>query len=285
MEIKLCAFADEASAMLEGQIQALKRNGIKLIELRGIDGKNVSAVSLAEAEGCAQRLRESGIDVWSIGAPIGKIDIGGDYSEHLELARHVFRLAGVFGTDKIRVFSFYTAEHASHREKVFLQMRELVSLAAEFGVKLFHENEKGIFGDTAENVKDLLDNVKGLYSIYDPANYVQCGQNMKAAMASLAHVASYYHIKDALFEGGAVVPSGFGDGEIPALIAAIDMDAVLTLEPHLKLFEGYAGIDRHELKGKFMYSSSDEAFDAAANALKDILRNTGYKEESGAWIR
>ena len=34
-KIKLCAFADEADPMLDGQIEALKANGISLLEIRG----------------------------------------------------------------------------------------------------------------------------------------------------------------------------------------------------------------------------------------------------------
>ena len=47
--MKLCAFADEASSMLDGQISALKRNDIPYLEIRGIDGKNIKDVTVPEA--------------------------------------------------------------------------------------------------------------------------------------------------------------------------------------------------------------------------------------------
>lgn len=53
--IKLCAFADEAGKSLQEQIEALKRNNINLIELRGIDGENIADIS--EEKGC--KLRQS----------------------------------------------------------------------------------------------------------------------------------------------------------------------------------------------------------------------------------
>ena len=93
--IRLCAFADEADERLEGQIEALKRNGISLIELRGIDGVNVSKLTLAEAEKYAQRLADAGIAVWSIGSPIGKVDISVDLEGYLSEVRHVCRLARI----------------------------------------------------------------------------------------------------------------------------------------------------------------------------------------------
>ena len=41
----LSAFADEASPSLDEQLQALKEEGIGLIELRGVDGKNCSKLN------------------------------------------------------------------------------------------------------------------------------------------------------------------------------------------------------------------------------------------------
>ena len=46
--MKLCAFADEASAAISGQIAALQRNGISLLEIRGVNGKNIKDVTLVD---------------------------------------------------------------------------------------------------------------------------------------------------------------------------------------------------------------------------------------------
>lgn len=48
--IRLSAFADEASASVEGQITALHRNKISYIEIRALDGVNVSKVSEEDAK-------------------------------------------------------------------------------------------------------------------------------------------------------------------------------------------------------------------------------------------
>ena len=47
--IRLCAFSDEANPSLEGQIAAMKRNGIALTELRSVGGKNVKDLTVDEA--------------------------------------------------------------------------------------------------------------------------------------------------------------------------------------------------------------------------------------------
>ena len=56
--VTLCAFADEASTEFDGQIKALLRNNIYNIELRGLDGKNISALSEEEAEIYAEKLEK-----------------------------------------------------------------------------------------------------------------------------------------------------------------------------------------------------------------------------------
>ena len=59
--IRLCAFSDEASDSLEGQIAALLRNNIKLTELRSVGGVNVKDFTNEQAEAYAKQLAESGI--------------------------------------------------------------------------------------------------------------------------------------------------------------------------------------------------------------------------------
>ena len=49
-EIKLCAFADESSAIFEEQLAALLRNNIPYMEMRNIDGKNVKKLTIDEAK-------------------------------------------------------------------------------------------------------------------------------------------------------------------------------------------------------------------------------------------
>ena len=39
------AFADEASPMIDSQIKALRRNGLQGLEIRTVDGENISAIS------------------------------------------------------------------------------------------------------------------------------------------------------------------------------------------------------------------------------------------------
>ena len=283
MTLRLSAFADEASADFAEQIRALREERIPYIELRGLDGKNVSDLTDAEAERYAAVLKEGNVRVWSIGSPLGKIGIEDDFEAHLRKAERVFRIAHIFGTEKVRVFSFFTDTPEKDEEKVTARMLKMTELASDCGVRLYHENEKHIFGDTAARCDALLRRVPGLGCVFDPANFVQCGENVPAALALLR--VDYYHIKDALFAGGEVVPAGHGDGHIGELIGGIGGDTVLTLEPHLSVFEGYAQIDATQLKNKFSYPSQRAAFAAAAEALRVVLKENGFCEEGETWIK
>ena len=278
MKFKLAAFADESSPELSGQIDALKRNGFGHLEIRNINGKNVSDLTLSEAKEIAAQLADHGLSVKSLGSPIGKIQVDGDYAAHLDLYKHTLDLAGVFGADRIRLFSFYIpagVDPASCRETVLRRMEDFVVLAKPHGVTACHENEKGIYGDIAVRCLDLHQNVPGLAAVFDPANFIQCGQDTLEGWAMLESYVNYMHIKDAL-PNGSVVPPGEGIGNVPVLLEkfAAQGGQLLSLEPHLSDFVGLKSLEREgeaSIVGTLSFESNEAAFDHAAKALRKIL--------------
>ena len=279
--IRICAFADEAAETLDGQIEALKRERIPCLELRSVDGKNVLDFTEEEARGYAAKLAEAGIEVWSIGSPLGKVKIDCDFDAYLEKVRHILKLAKIFSCTRVRMFSFFEAYEA--REEVLRRLSVMVKEAEEAGVHLYHENEKEIYGDTVERVEDLMHSVPGLRFIYDPANFIQCGADMQQATDRLLSRISYFHIKDVVRATGELVPAGEGDGLIPEMLSRIPRDATLTLEPHLAIFAGYGQIDNSEMKNKYVFKNNSEAFAAAAEGLRKVLRAAGYEETEKGW--
>ena len=278
--IRLCAFADEADEMLVRQIEALKRNGISLIELRSVNGKNVSELTDEEAIEVKDMLSENGISVWSVGSPLGKVNIS-EAEAHMQKVRRVCELAKILNAGRIRMFSFFEAYEKSDAVKKYLT--EMCEIAGEYGVSLCHENEKEVYGDTLERVLELADaKIEGLRFVFDPANYIQCGIDVGEALDCLFDKTAYFHIKDVIAETSELVPAGVGDGKIDQMIARIKesgRDAVLTLEPHLKLFAGYGAIDNTVLQTKYQFATNDESFDAAVTALKGLLVAGGYTEK------
>ena len=281
--IRLSAFSDEAGAELSCQIAALKRNNISLTELRSVGGKNVKALTLDEAREISRELRENGIELSALGSPMGKVDIDVDLDEYLEEVKHMCELAVIFGTSRIRMFSFHNAY--DKKEKVFEYLRAMVKVAEGYGITLCHENEKKIYGDTTERVLELYENVEGLKLIYDFANYLQCDQMPEENMDVLYPITEYFHIKDVVHATGELVPAGYGDGRIGMLIRRLDRDAIFTIEPHLKVFDGYGDIDGEEMKHRFHFTNGEEAFDFAVEAIKKLILENGYKEVDGGYER
>lgn len=278
----LSAFADEASESLEGQITALKRNGISHMEIRGVGGKPVIDYSEEEIKKIAGALSKEGISVSAVGSPIGKVNITDDLEAHFKRFCHTVEAARILGANRIRMFSFYLPEGADpedYAEKVYGEVSRMCDYAGEKGVICCHENEKGIFGDTAPRVKQLYDHCAGLRGVFDPANFVQCGEVPGTFYKTLLPYTEYLHIKDAYQADGCVVPAGEGDGSVPEVIEGFyskNSGRVLSVEPHLTHFVGLSSLQKEELKGREGYQNADEAFDAAVNALKTILDKRGY---------
>lgn len=282
--IRLSAFADESDNRIEGQIAALKRNGLSLLEIRNVNGKNVMELTDDEAKEIKALLDEAGIKMWSIGSPIGKKDISISEEEHLADVRRGCELAKIFGAENIRVFSFYNAE--KDHAKMLDLMKKTVAIGNEYGIRMCHENDKGLYGDNLERTAEVLRETPGLYSVYDPANFLQVGEKAEDTLAALADKAYYFHIKDVVAETGELVPAGYGDGNLHGLIRDhVKGDKVLTVEPHLKIFGGYVLNDSTVLKTKFHFESNVEAFDTAIAAIKKILVEEGYVEKEGAFVK
>ena len=289
----LSAFADEADKMLDGQIEAMKENGVACVELRGVDGKNVKDLTIDEAKNVRARLDAAGIRVSSMGSPFGKISVTDDFEEHLKQFAHALELCKVLGCDRMRMFSFYypkDEDPEKYQDVVFERIEKMLELAEKAGVTLCHENEKGIYGDIASRCLKLIEHFGGrLKCIFDPANFIQCGEKPIENFALLKDHIYYMHIKDALLANGAVVPSGCGDGNVPEIIRQLSARAdgmVLTVEPHLTVFDGLKNLQDEEVKHEYTYASSREAFHAAVSAIQKILKDQGFEsKKTGEWTK
>ena len=188
-------------------------------------------------------------------------------------------MADILGAKNIRMFSFYIPAGRAPEEfrgKVFDQMGAMIEASAGRGIDLCHENEKGIYGDMAVRCLELHQAFPELKAVYDPANFIQCGQETWSGWEMLKPYVKYLHIKDAMADGN-VVPAGKGIGQVPSIVKDfLSMGgSALTLEPHLKVFDGLAALERENDKsavGAYCYNTNDEAFDAACAALREILR-------------
>ena len=269
--IRLSAFADEIAADPVEQLDVLTAHGIRHVEFRSIHGTNVLDLTDAQHEAFRALLRGRGFALSAIGSPIGKIPIGEPFFPHLDRYRRALDLADFYDCPRIRVFSYYLPkgeDPATHRDEVMRRMAEKAELALRRGVTLVLENERGIYGDTAARVLDVLETVHlpSLGHAFDPANYVEVGQPIDEAWSLLRGRTVHFHVKDYSTAQGRNVPAGQGDGQIPRLIAeavAGGFAGFCVLEPHLVVAEQSYGF------------TGPERFGDAARALKQALDAQG----------
>lgn len=273
--ITLSAFADEIGPDLKLQMDTCEASGVKCIDVRAIDGVNVSMMNLQQVAIYRKQMDDRGFRVPCIGSPLGKIRIDEDFAAHLDLLKHCCEVAKAFGTDLIRVFSFYPspgAKIADQRKEVMERLQAMADTAGRAGAVLMHENEKAIYGAKPDGVKDIFATVKSaaLKGIFDPANYVEEGirpydDGWKMGLDKLT---DYFHIKDKQPGLKACVPAGQGQGQIELVLRELkarDWSGYMTLEPHLSHAGQFAGFTGPQL------------FETAVSALKKLLDRVGLK--------
>ena len=277
--MRIFAFADEANNMIDGQIAAMRRNSLAGLEIRNVDGVNISDITADKANELRKKLEDAGFITRSVGSPIGKIDIEKDeFAAHTEKFKKTLELGNILGAGNIRLFSFYIPQDknaADYKNEVIDRLGLFCDIAKGSGIELCHENEKGIYGDVASRCLEIHQAVPELKGVFDPANFVQCGQDTWEAWQMLNPYIYYLHIKDALADGQ-VVPAGKGIGNVPAIVEAFGKrgGGTMTLEPHLNAFIGLAGLEREgdtSVVGGLAFDSSEAAFDCAADSMKKIV--------------
>jgi sugar phosphate isomerase/epimerase len=271
----LSAFADEIGPDPQQQIDILKQCGVRHIELRSIVSKNVLDLTDSQVADFKSLLDRHGFKLSAIGSPIGKIKIDEPFEPHRKRFQRAIELCKVFGTRNIRIFSYYLPEGGdwdNWRRDVMDRMWEKAKLAERAGVRLLHENEHAIYGESPAHVIDLMETVREqinpetFAAIYDPANYVYGGHDPWQAWQMTKEWTVHFHIKDWVRgEKQARLP-GDGHGRIRDVMAdavARKYDGFATLEPHLLGGGPTGGVTGPEL------------FPKAVAAFKKILEQVG----------
>jgi sugar phosphate isomerase/epimerase len=275
----ISAFADEIDPDPIKQVEVLKACGVRHIELRSIHGTNVLALTDAQVKDFKALLDRNGFKLSAIGSPIGKVKIDDPFEPHLEKFKRAIELCGVFGTRNIRIFSYYPPDNhdgdwSAWRGEVLRRMAEKCELARKAGVRLVHENEHRIYGDSPERITDLMTSLRKSFgpdtigAVHDPANFVFCGydpwQGWLASKPFLVH----FHVKDWIAGEKHGCLAGEGQSRMAEVIAdavAMSYDGFATMEPHLLGGGPTGGVTGPEL------------FPKAVAAFKKILDASGAR--------
>jgi sugar phosphate isomerase/epimerase len=239
--------ADEAGASIDAQIKAHQELGWDHIELRLVDGTNLTMVPDDKFVEVYRKVTEAGMQVSCFGSAIAnwarpitcdpRIDIE-------DLKRAIPRMRQL-GTPFIRVMSYPNdpdspiAEN-EWRAEAIRRMKTLAKIAEDGGIILAHENCSGWGGLSAENSNLLLREVNSpaLRVVFDTGNPVTYGQDAWEYYRAVYDDIVYVHIKDARRIDGKDVYTycGEGDGyvrEIVGDLLARGYDGGFSIEPHL----------------------------------------------------
>jgi len=272
---RLSAFADEVTEDFRAQVEYLAKEKVGFIEPRFVNRKNIMDLSRAELDEARKLIRDHGLKVSAIGSPIGKVRLDEPFGPHLDKFKHAVELALFFETPFIRMFSYYAPEGKNiddYRDQVMERMAAKVDVVKDVDVTMVHENEAHIYGHTAENCVDLIEAIgsEKLRLAYDPANFVwgeKITNNVEVCWPVMQPYVVHVHIKDWKLGSKDVgsIP-GQGDGQIKELLAelaAMNYDACLTMEPHLKT------------GGQFGGSTGPELFSKAIAAVRSLADEVG----------
>ncbi|MEX0641728.1 MAG: TIM barrel protein [Pirellulales bacterium] len=220
-QVVLSAFGDEAANQKTAaeQFAALSALGLQYYSLRFIDVgsgiKNVMKLTKAEITKLRHLEDEFGINVASIGSPIGKVKLCDvddgtknpyvPFDQYLEKdVKLVCELAHAFETKLIRGFSFYHPKGSDPREHLSQAADQLARIAETchrsdltFGLEI----EANLVGQTGELMAELYRRVNhpALVTIFDGGNIIcqgysteECYQQYLAMKPSIG----WMHIKD-----------------------------------------------------------------------------------------
>ena len=251
-DLTLCVITDEVSQSLDDGLAFACAEGIRSIDLRVIDGRNVLALSRGELASAAQRIQAAGLRVACICTPLLKwrapgkpagvegdqfgFELG-DQPANGVYAR-AFQAAEILGARNLRIFS-YLAYEGYRIDDLRAPIDDLLLLAERFDMKLHVENEGvcNIAGfDELEALVTAYRHPR-LRALPDIANaYRKALAPSAPALARLLPFTDILHLKDYSHARRCFVALGEGDIPLAALLAATlpahEGPLTLTIETH-----------------------------------------------------
>ena len=252
----LTGITDEAGALIDTQIKAVKELGWKTIEARSVEVEGFPKANLHDIADEAfdlveEKLKNGGVGVYCFGSTIAnwgkKIDDPFDLSEVERAIPRMQRL----GSQYVRIMSYAVREGEDQlEEERFHRLREITKRFLDAGITPVHENCMNHGGMSWQHALKLLENVPGLKWVFDTANPVFNDDRSKPEpmpkqdpwefWTHLKEHTVHIHVKDAIWDNSKndadyTLP-GKGDGAVRRILSDAlksGYDAGISIEPHL----------------------------------------------------
>ena len=224
MRMKIAVILDEISYRFLDSVETVKAVGMKFVELRIVDGKNIAQLDLDDAIEYEMLLEKRGLKVCALASPLFKSFLPGeereesvgdqfgftvnDYSSHLKLVEHLVKLAKIFKTDKIRTFTFWKVRETTDEklEEIAERLKPAVQRFEKEGLKMIVENEPNCYVQTGRQLGRLLEllDETDVGALWDPGNAKLCGEDEDEGFKVLGSRIFHLHVKDFTLEDGEV---------------------------------------------------------------------------------
>jgi sugar phosphate isomerase/epimerase len=275
--LALSVIGDEIGPSLDEMISFAHEHGLKRLDMRTVDGRNLLGMKSDEVIAISRTLEKAGLTVPAFVSPMfkwqapgkstqgGKVDFAFDPEScpAEDVVDHAMQVAVILGAPHMRIFSYlrYPGFHPTDLRGLSKDVGKLHALANHYDVTLQLENEPVCnIGNIAElatffatvrwlpmggdeeieeiEQEDRREMPRYFRPLVDIANaWSTGGRPSDAAIATLAPLTTAIHLKDRNLEARRTVPLGDGDVPWPA-----ELDRLLS---GVQVPEVLASIETH----------------------------------------
>lgn len=250
----LSVIGDEIGPTLDEMLSFCAENGVKRLEMRTVEGRNLLGMTLDEVAAIAARIHKARITVPTFVSPVlkwpapgretkgGKIDFAFDPAlcPAKDPFQHAFDIALMLGATRLRIFSWLTYDGFTP-EDLAEPLGILCQLADTYGVDLQMENEPVCNVATIAGLSAMLGTFshRRIRPLVDICNAYSIGAAPTVDdLRAVAPRTDHLHLKDRSAATGKVVPIGQGDVDftslLPVLLAGTQAREVLaSIETHV----------------------------------------------------
>ncbi|MFA5184270.1 MAG: Gfo/Idh/MocA family oxidoreductase [Patescibacteria group bacterium] len=241
---------DEISDNLKETVAFLKSHKLSQLEMRSLGKKNVANLPFVQLMRHAAYLKKNKIRVSALASPLlkwgyqggpakGNILNSHHYKHQAEGCEKIFKIADVFRTRFIRIFSFLRYEGFNIAD-LDAAIKKLLELAEKYDKILLIENEPVCNIKTCRDLADFINRFpsKRLRVLLDPGNLYHDGDYLDySSLEPIKGLISYVHIKDYSKESGGYIQLAKGGINYKRFFSWINKDGrsdiIFSLETHV----------------------------------------------------
>ncbi len=282
--MKLSVITDEISQDFEHALDVMGEYGVRHAELRGLWDTNIADLDASQVSRAKKAMDARGITVSCLSTPVYKCDLHDDLAavrgpmhlakartmdEQIEVLRRCCAHAHSFGTDLIRVFTFWRQGTMSVEieDQIVDAFAKPVKVAEEEGVILVLENEHACFVGTGAEAARVISKIDSprVRACWDPGNAYLAGERpfpdgFEEIRPFLAHV----HVKDAVIRQD-------GTGYDWTVMGRGDIDYTGQFEALGNIgYNGYISLETHYIPQD---GTPEQGSRACLAALRELLKD------------